>query len=328
MAMIHSRTPLRVSFVGGGTDLPMFYRKYGGAVVSSAVVHYVDVMVKSLPATATYRYQINGDGIKESAGVDEIEHEITREAIRFVAIDRPLAISACSSLPAGTGLGSSSSYTVGLLNALHALKNGCVSPRQLADEACHIEIEVLKQPIGRQDQYIASSGGLRHTVFHTNETVDSTPANCAPGVRKNLEKCLLLFYLGGHRNAKTILAQVNRDLEEKKNHLQEMKSLCANFLEVLARGTRLHELGEILDVSWHLKRKLNHAISNERIDDIYRRSRATGAIGGKLLGAGGTGVLLLFVDPGQQERVRLELKDFRELQFKCDMTGSRIVTHR
>src|ERR1041384_4141250 len=323
--MICSRTPLRVSFVGGGTDLPNFYRQYGGAVVSSAVVHYIDVMVKRLPPGSKYRYQLNGGGINEAACIDEIDNAITREALKFTNVKIPLEIVSHSSVPAGTGLGSSSSYTVGLLNALHALKDERRTAEELADEACHLEIELLKAPIGRQDQYIASTGGLRHTVFHPDERVVSTPVRCVPGVRERLEKRLLLFYLGGNRDAVSILAQLNQDIEQKQRVLQEMKSLCGRFLEVMARGTDLDELGEILDVTWSLKCKLNDGISNQRIDEIYQRSRAKGAIGGKLLGAGGTGFLLLFVTMGQQDRVRSELREYREFQYKCDLNGSRIV---
>lgn len=324
--MIRSRTPLRVSFVGGGTDLPLFYRQHGGAVVSSTVVHYIDVILKRLPPGSKYRYQLNGSGIKEAADIDEIENQLTREALKFANVNIPLEIVSHSSVPAGTGLGSSSSYTVGLLNALHALKGERRSSQELADEACYIEIERLKRPIGRQDQYIASTGGLRHTVFHQDERVVTKLVNCAPGVRERFEKHLLLFYLGGNRDAESILSQLNKDIEQKKKLLEEMKSLCGGFLEVLARGTRLDELGEILDAGWRLKRKLNDGVSNKRIDEIYERSLAKGAIGGKLLGAGGAGFLLLFVAMGQQDRVRSELKECREFQYKCDMNGSRIVT--
>ncbi|HEU4507287.1 MAG TPA: hypothetical protein VFR78_03545 [Pyrinomonadaceae bacterium] len=323
--MIVSRTPLRVSFVGGGTDLPLFYRRYGGTVVSSAVVHYIDVSVKRLPPGSSYYYRLNGTGLKEAADVDEIENQITREALKFTRTDTPLEITSHSSVPAGTGLGSSSSYTVGLLNALHALHGEHRSSEELAAEACHIEIDLVKAPIGRQDQYIASTGGLRHTVFHPDERVDTKPVSCAPHVREKLEKQLLLFYLGGNRDAVSILSQVNKDMDQKTKVLQEMKSLCDSFLEVLARGTRLHELGEILDANWNLKRKLNDEISNQRIDEVYQRSRAKGAIGGKLLGAGGAGFLLLFVELDKQDTVRAELKDCREFQYKCDMDGSRIV---
>lgn len=324
-ATIRSRTPLRVSFVGGGTDLPLFYRQYGGAVVSSAVVHYIDVTVKRLPRGSKYRYQLNDSEIKEAADIHEVENHITREALTFTNVKLPLEITSHSSVPAGTGLGSSSSYTVGLLNALHALQGERRSAEELANEACQIEIELLKAPIGRQDQYIASLGGLRHTVFHRDERVVSQPVRCASAVHEAFEKNLLLFYLGGNRDAVSILSQVNNDMEQKTTVLQEMKSLCGSFLEVLARGTRLEELGEILDLTWQLKRKLNDGISNQRIDEIYQRSRARGAIGGKLLGAGGAGFLLLFVPLNQQDSVRSELRECREFQYRCDTRGSRIT---
>jgi len=325
--MIHSRTPLRVSFVGGGTDLPSFYRRHGGAVVSSAVIHYIDVMVKPLPPGSKYRYQLNGCEIREAADIDEIESPITREALKFTNVKIPLEIISHSSVPAGTGLGSSSSFTVGLLNALHAVKGECRPAEELAEEACHLEIELLKAPIGRQDQYIASIGGLRHTVFHQDERIVSEPVGGVPGIREKLEKRLLLFYLGGHRDAVSILSQVNNDMEQKTAVLQEMKSLCGSFLEVLARGTHLEKLGEILDITWRLKCKLNDGISNKFIDDMYQRSRAKGAIGGKLLGAGGAGFLLLFVPLDQQDRVRSELRGYREFEYKCDLHGSRITKY-
>ena len=325
--MIHSRTPLRVSFVGGGTDLPLFYRQHGGAVVSSAVVHYIDVLVKPRPQGSKYRYQINGSAIREAADVDEIESPITREAIKFTNVDVPLEISSHSSVPAGTGLGSSSSFAVGLLNALHGLQGEHRTSEELADEACHLEIDLLEAPIGRQDQYIAALGGLRHTIFQPDECIVSQPVCCAPGIREKLEKNLLMFYLGGNRDAVSILSQVNKDMDQKTAVLVEMKSLCGNFLEVLARGTRLEELGEILDITWRLKCKLNDGISTGQIDQLYQRSRARGAIGGKLLGAGGAGFLLLFVAPDQQDEVRSELREYREFEYKCDPQGSRITKY-
>jgi D-glycero-alpha-D-manno-heptose-7-phosphate kinase len=323
--MILSRTPLRVSFVGGGTDLPAFYRKCGGAVVTSALAHSIDVTVRPLPPGSKFSCRLEGGEVAEAASADEIGHRMTREALRLVGVEGPLEITSRSSVPCGTGLGSSSSFAVGLLNALHAFKGERVPAARLAEEACHLEIELLGEPIGKQDQYIASAGGVRHITFHPDESVVSSEVGCAPEVCEELERHLLLFYLGGRRPAGSILAHVNRDIEDKNAELRELKSLCDGFLEVLLSGTRLNRLGEILDEAWRLKRRLNDAVSNERIDGVYARARAGGAVGGKLLGAGGAGFLLLFVPPERQAAVRAELREFRELQYRCERLGSRIV---
>lgn len=325
--LIQSRTPLRVSFIGGGTDLPAFYKEHGGgAVVSTALRRYIHISVRRLPASSPFRCLLGSGPAQEAACADHIEDQITREAVRLTGIRTPLEIRAAFDISSGTGLGSSSSYAVGLLHALHVLQGRRVTWRRLAHEACQIEIEILKHPIGLQDQYIASSGGFRRIAFHPDGTVASSPVGCAPGVRRAFEQHLMLFYVGGQRRAGTILGEVQREMSRNKTHLQTLKSMCDDFVRVLVHGTDLRVLGELLDAAWQLKRKLSDSISNTRIDDIYCRARAKGAIGGKLLGAGGAGFLLLFVPPSQQGTVRRELCDHAELAFESDPRGSRILS--
>ena len=324
-AVYRSITPLRVSFIGGGTDLPAFYREHGGEVVSMALGYHINIAVRRLDGPFRVAYQVNGEPPRVSPSVDEVEHPITREALKFLEVDKPIEITSSSEVPAGTGLGSSSSYTVGLLHALHAAQGGGPPWARLADEACHIEIDRLKAPIGRQDQYIAAGGGFRRTVFMPDDSVHSTSIECAPDIREEFTNHLMMFYLGGKRPALEILTEVQREMNQNKAPLCELKSMCSGFLESLSRGD-FEEVGEILHQAWLIKRSLNPRISNGHVDEAYERSRASGAIGGKLLGAGGTGFLLLLAPPSRHARIRAELRAHREFRFQPDPLGSRVFS--
>jgi len=325
--MILTQTPLRVSFVGGGTDLPSFYRECGGGeVVSAAIDLSVTVMARARSAAFGCRSRValsTGD-VFEGESLDSVDDPIVRAAARIARVDGPVEIVSFADAPPGTGLGSSSSFSVGLLHALHVLAGRSARPEALAEEACRLEIDMLGRPVGRQDQTIAAFGGLRHIVFHPDDTVSVEDAPCSEQTRRALTSSLLLFYLGGQRPSGAILSGIAMD-SARRERLSGLRSLCRDFLRALARGSRLDEIGEILDAGWQLKRGLASGISTDSIDDIYQRSRRAGAVGGKLLGAGGAGFLLLYADSSRREAVLRALSGFIEIPLRIDAEGSRVI---
>jgi len=323
--MIITRTPLRISFCGGGTDLPSFYRKEQGAVVSTALNKYVYITVNRLT-----QYFEKGILIKYSKtelvdSVDEIRHPIIREAMKITgALDR-VEITSMADIPAGTGLGSSSTYAVGLLHALYTFKGQYVSAGRLAEEACRIEIERLNDPIGKQDQYIAAYGGMCHIRFNADETVFVDPVICSPETKRALQDNLLMFYTGITRRAGEILEAQKANTHKKMDPLIKMRDLCSSALEVFKDGRSLNRFGEILHEGWLLKQSLVGAISNAQINGYYEAARKAGAIGGKLLGAGGGGFLLFYVEKQNQPRVRDALSGLQELPFMFEPQGSKVI---
>lgn len=323
--MIITRTPLRISFCGGGTDLPSFYRKEQGAVVSTALNKYVYITVNRLT-----QYFEKGILIKYSKtelvdSVDEIRHPIIREAMKITGVLDRVEITSMADIPAGTGLGSSSTYAVGLLHALYTFKGQYVSAGQLAAEACQIEIERLNDPIGKQDQYIAAYGGMCHIRFNADETVFVDPVICSPETKRALQDNLLMFYTGITRRAGEILEVQKANTHKKMDPLTKMRDLCSRALEVLKDGRSLNRFGEILHEGWLLKQSLVGTISNDQINGYYEAARAAGAIGGKLLGAGGGGFLLFYVEKQNQPRVRDALSGLQELPFMFEPQGSKVI---
>jgi D-glycero-alpha-D-manno-heptose-7-phosphate kinase len=323
--VIIARTPLRISFVGGGTDLPAWSSRHGGAVVSTAIRKHVTVVVKRLAPFHTHRFRVAYSRTELAPSREAIEHPIVREALDLVGLDEPLEIVSISDVPAGTGLGSSSSFTVALLHALHAHKGHQPSPRQLAEEACAIELDRLGEPIGRQDQYIAAFGGLRHLRFLRDGGVEPRAVAATPERLARLEGSLLAFYTGGQRRAASVLEGMGHEARLSGERFEALSGLCgeaAALLESPARG--LDELGPLLDRAWSLKRGWS-GVSNPRIDALYQRALEAGARGGKLLGAGGSGFLLLYVPPQDQPAVRAAMADLHELELGLEPEGSRIL---
>lgn len=323
--MIITRTPLRISFAGGGSDLPAFYEQGRGAVVSTAIDKYIYITVNP-----KFDHKIRASySITEIVDrVDELQHELIREALYLLDLRQGIEITSISDIPSrGTGLGSSSSYTVGLLNALYAYRGQMVGAERLADEACHIEIDRCRKPIGKQDQYIAAYGGLRYIRFNPDGSVYTDPVICSPTTRKRLQSRLLLLYTGLTRRADDILAEQTRETrtnEAKQAALRRMVCLADQLCEALGRDD-IDAFGEILHNGWLEKRKLAANISNGHIDDWYERARATGAIGGKLLGAGGGGFLLLYADPAQHTDICRTLPELRPVPFSFCPQGSQVV---
>lgn len=323
--MIITRTPLRISFCGGGTDLASYYQSRQGEVVSTALNKYVYITVNRLSPYFENRILLKYSESELVDSVDEIRHPIIREAMKLTGVVESVEIASMADIPAGTGLGSSSTYAVGLLHALHAFKGEYVSASQLAQEACHIEIGLLKDPIGKQDQYIAAYGGLCHIRFNGDESVFVDPVICSTDTRRALQNNLLIFYTGLTRRAGDILKAQKAATEDKMEVLDRMREMCGRILEVLRDGQSLNVFGKILHQGWLCKRTLVTKISNNFINDYYDKAIEAGAIGGKLLGAGGGGFLLFYVEPQNQARVREALKDLQELPFDFEPQGSKVI---
>jgi D-glycero-alpha-D-manno-heptose-7-phosphate kinase len=320
--MIISRTPYRVSFAGGGTDLPAFYRHEGGAVLSAAIDRsiYVTVHRRFEP-----NIRVSYSRTEVAERLDQVQHELVREAMRLAEVDEPLEVTTIGDVPAGTGLGSSSSLTVGLLNALHAYRGRAAGPRALAEQACGIELGVLGKPIGRQDQYAAAFGGLNYLRFHTDDAVDVEPVDCRPGTIAELERRALLLYTGQTRDAGSILDRQCRGTADRLETLRALRDLAEGMRTALAGDGDLDAFAALLHEGWTRKRSLGCGISTERIDGWYAAARRAGALGGKLLGAGGGGFLLLLAPPARHEPIREALGRPRELPFRIDRQGSRNI---
>lgn len=321
--MIITQTPLRISFAGGGTDIPQFYREHGGCVLNAAIDKYIYVIVKERFDDLIY---VNYSKKEIVESVDDLRHELVREAMRLTGVEKGVEITTLADVPsAGSGLGSSSTVTVGLLNALYAYQGMNVSAEQLAREACQIEIQILKKPIGKQDQYIAAYGSLRRFTFHPDETVEMQPVPLSEQRCRDLQQNLMLFYTGIARRAETVLSKQIENIPRREEPLLAMKEQVDQLWEALQNGSRLDAVGHILHEGWMYKKSLANAISNPYIDELYDRARQAGAIGGKVAGAGGGGFLLLYVPLERQEAVRQALSDLRELPFAFSRDGSKIT---
>jgi len=319
--MIVVQTPLRISFLGGGTDFEDFYLKNGGATLSTAINRCVFIIVKERFDDMIY---VNYSKKEIVDSLDKLEHELVREAMRKTGVTKGVEITTLSDVPAeGTGLGSSSSITVGLLQALYSHKGELKTAETLAQEACHIEIDILGKPIGKQDQYIAAYGNMRFITFN-NSGVKLDKIELPPEDKRRLSDNLLLFYTGIARKASEVLSEQKRNMNGRLEVLSEMRELAFKAKDSILAGA-FDELGELLDRSWKLTRQLASKISNPRIDEIYEAACGAGAIGGKITGAGGGGFLLLYCPRQKQDEVRKALKGLRELPFHFEQDGSKVI---
>lgn len=323
--MIISRTPFRISFVGGGTDLPSFYREEGGAVISTTIDKYVYVTVKKQNQLQAQKIRISYSITENVDRVEDIKHPIVREALKMLGIDYPIEITNNADIPARTGLGSSSTFTVGLLNALHALEGEHVSSKQLAEEACHIEIERLGRPIGKQDQYAAAFGGLNHIRFNKNEDVSVSPIVCKEETRRKLFDSLLLFYTGITRDASEILEKQAKQQIKNMQSLRDIKNMTNEFIGIIQNGHDIDRLGKLLNEAWIKKKSLTKDITNDIIDKYYEKAKDAGAEGGKILGAGGGGFLLIFARKERHQEIRNALTELKELGMRYEPEGSKII---
>jgi len=320
--MIISRTPFRISFAGGGTDLREYYSLGYGAVVSIAIDKYLYITVNKR-FDDTIRISYSKTEIVED--IDQIQHDIVRECLKLTGITKGIEITSIADIPSGTGLGSSSSFTVGLLNALYTFKGEQKSSEYLANKACQIEIDILKQPIGKQDQYAAAFGNINYFRFNADETVSHEPLKLSTHDMNKLNKKMLLFYTGITRSASKILSKQKQETKNKLEYLDCMRDQANELKNMLLNIGINKKIGDILHDGWTLKKQISNMISSSTIDDYYLRAREAGAIGGKILGAGGGGFLLFYCDENKQERVRNALKEMKKIDFSITKHGSRII---
>ena len=324
--MIITRSPLRITLGGGGTDLPSYYREYGGSLIAAAIDRYVYVTVMRPFTPGIYLKYSELEHVQQ---VDEVQHPIIREAVRMVGFNTPqVEITALADIPAGTGLGSSGSFTTALLKALYTHRKRLLLPGELARLACEIEINRLKRPIGKQDQYIAAYGGITCFHFHSDETVDAAPLKISIDTVFELEDDLLLFFTGFSRSAGSILEDQDTrtrqsDLEMIQN-LHYVKELGLRSQQALEAG-RLAEFGEILHEHWEHKKRRSSGMSNPQVDEWYELGRANGAIGGKLVGAGGGGFLMFYVEDRKRLRQAMARAGLEEVRFRFDFEGTKVL---
>jgi len=325
--MIITRTPFRVTLGGGGTDLPSFYRDHGGFILAAAIDKYMFLNVNTPIVDDKIRVRYSVSEMVEH--VDDVQHTLAREALRHFGVTNGVEIVSIADIPAGTGLGSSSSYLVGLLNALHALLQDQASPQKLAEEACYIELELLRKPIGKQDQYMAAFGGLTALDIERDGRVCVTRLDLDVDLVESLEHNILMFYTNEMRDATAILEKQN-DATRSKDHtvvgsLREIKDIGLEIRDAISKGN-LRRFGELLDIHWQYKKRLSEGISNAQIDAWYELAKENGAIGGKISGAGGGGFLMLYCEENKARlREVMRAVGLRELKFRFDFEGSKVV---
>jgi D-glycero-alpha-D-manno-heptose-7-phosphate kinase len=325
--MIITRSPLRISLGGGGTDLPSYYRAHGGSLVAAAIDKYVYI---TLHQTFVQELIIKYSKLERVTSIDQIEHPIVREALKLVGIDNPhLEITSMADIPAGTGLGSSGSFTTALLKALNAWKKNIIHPAELAEQACEIEIDRLGEPIGRQDQYIAAIGGITAFTFHPDGRVEFRPVRLSEETLFNLEDNLLLFFTGYSRSASAILRDQNDRSKQNDqimlDNLHFTKEQGARSLVALESGN-LDEFARLMDVHWQRKKARSSGMSNQHINEWYDYAIANGALGGKLIGAGGGGFLMFYAADKAKLRHAMRTKGLQEVRFRFDFEGTKVVT--
>lgn len=323
--MIISRTPFRISFFGGGTDYPAWYRDHGGTVLGATIDKYCYLTCRYLPPFFKHRIRVVYSQIENCQMVDEIAHPAVREVLRYLQIERGVEIHHDGDLPARSGMGSSSAFTVGLLHALYALKGRMPTKRQLAAESIQIEQEMIKETVGSQDQVLAAFGGFNHVIFSQDGEISVKPVTLSGERLRELSSHLMLFYTGIERTASDIAGSYVTDVDGKRSQLRIMKGLVEESLAILNNGQDITAFGALLDEGWQAKRSLSAKVSNTYVDELYAHAISSGALGGKLLGAGGGGFMLLFVPPSRQNQVKEALKRFISVPFHFDFSGSQII---
>jgi D-glycero-alpha-D-manno-heptose-7-phosphate kinase len=325
--MIITRSPLRISLGGGGTDLPSYYRKYEGFLISAAINKYVYI---NLHDTFVDNLIIKYSKMEEVNHIDDIKHPIIRESLKLLGFEaRYLEIASLADIPAGTGLGSSGSFTCSLLKALHAHKNNIITPAELAEQACHIEIDILREPVGKQDQYTSAFGGINCFTFSKDDRVRAEKLNISQETLYNLEDHLLLFFSGYSRSASKVLKE--QDDKSKNNDSSMIDNL--HFVKELGYKSKiafeqedLEEFANLMNVHWEHKKQRSDAMSNNRINTWYDVAMKNGALGGKLIGAGGGGFLMFYTEDTKKLRHAMAHEGLQEVRFRFDFEGSKVVT--
>ncbi|HYM12111.1 MAG TPA: galactokinase [Bryobacterales bacterium] len=325
--MIITRTPFRITLGGGGTDLPAYYSRHGGFIFAAGLNKYMFVYLNTPIVDDLVRVKYSETEIVEDAG--QVRHTLAREALRLFQIRNGVEIISMADVPAGTGLGSSSCYLVGLLNGLHTLCRKPAARQELAEEACRIELDILHKPIGKQDQYMATFGGLTVLEIDRQGRVEVGDAEIPPDVADELQNNILLFYTGLSRSTEDILAaqvrRLEREEEQVTDNLHLIQEIGREILAQLRRGN-VRRFGELLDEHWRAKKELGSNIAGRRIDSLYDLARANGAIGGKISGAGGGGFFLFYAEEGKKQlRAAMEAEGLREMRFRFDLEGSKVL---
>lgn len=326
--MIISRTPFRISFFGGGTDYPTWYREYGGAVLSTTIDKYCYISCRYLPPFFEHKSRVVYSKIELVCSTDEIQHPSVREALKYMKIAEGIEIHHDGDLPARTGIGSSSAFTVGLLHGLYALKRAMPSKMELAMDAIHMERDILKENVGSQDQVSAAFGGFNKIIFTRDGNINVQPVILTGPKLIALQDHLMLFFTGFSRYASKVAKKVIQNAPKKKAALARIYQSVDEGLEILTGGRDLADFGKMLHEGWMLKRSLTEGITTPEIDRIYEAARSAGAVGGKLIGAGGGGFMLLYVRPQDQPRVRNRLRKLLQVPFRFEISGSQIVFYR
>jgi|TARA_B100001964_G_C14220964_1_gene595270 D-glycero-alpha-D-manno-heptose-7-phosphate kinase len=327
--MIISRTPFRISFFGGGTDYPVWYRENGGAVLSTTIDKYCYISCRYLPPFFEHKYRVSYSRIDMVREIEEIGHPAVKEVFKFMNIEEGVEVHHDGDLPARTGLGSSSAFTVGLIHSLYALKGEMVTKGQLAKDAIYVEQELIKENVGSQDQVATAYGGFNRISFLHDHSIDVRPLIMSSERQNKLQNNLMLCFTGFSRCASDIAKEQLKRTQEKKKELSKMHQMVDEAISILnSDSTNIEEFGKLLHESWKLKRSLTDKISNSKVDEIYDTAYSSGASGGKLLGAGGGGFMIIFARPEIQQKIRKKLKDLLIVPFQFETMGSQIIVYQ
>ncbi len=323
--MIITRTPFRISFFGGGTDYPAWYKENQGAVLASSINKYCYISCRYLPPFFEHKSRIVYSKTEHINEHSEIDHPSVRECLKYLNLHKGIEIHHDADVPARTGMGSSSAFTVGLLNALYALQGKMRTKRQLCLEAIHVEQDLIKENVGSQDQTTTAFGGFNHIKFQGEHDIQVFPLTLSKARLGGLQNNLLLFFTGLSRTASHIAEEQIKNIPQKKRELQIMLQIVDEAMHILVNESGIEEFGKLLHESWELKKTLSQQITNNVIDEIYNVARKSGAIGGKLLGAGGGGFLLLFAEPHYHEEIKKKLSSFLHVPFAFENLGSQVI---
>ena len=323
--MIISKTPFRISFFGGGTDYPAWYQENPGAVLSTTIDKYCYISIRYLPPFFEHKHRIVYSFIENVKSVDEIQHPVVKALLKLFKVQRGVEVHHDGDLPARSGLGSSSAFTVGMLNSLYAFKGNIISKNDLAKQAIHIERNVLKENVGSQDQVAVAYGGFNKIIFLNDHNFRAEPVTIQKERIQELQENLMLVFTGLSRFASEIAADQIKNTSSNKHELTAMRHMVDHAVNILNSNRDIADFGKLLRESWQIKKKLSKKISNPEIDNIYDKAIKYGALGGKLLGAGGGGFMLLFVPPERRQRVQKALKELLEVKFCFENEGSQVI---
>ena len=323
--MIISRTPFRISFFGGGTDYPAWYRHHGGSVLATTIDKYCYLSCRYLPPFFDHRIRVVYSKIEMCQTAEGVAHPAVREVLKYLQVERGIEIHHDGDLPARSGMGSSSAFTVGLLHALHGLHGRMPGKHQLAVEGIAIEQDRLRENVGSQDQVLAAYGGFNHVVFYPNDRISVVPITLKPERVDELNSHLMLFYTGIKRTASDVAQSYVNNLEARGEEVNLLSEFVDRGIEILAGGKSIRLFGELLGEAWQAKKKFSPMVSNPQVDEIYREALAAGAVGGKLMGAGGGGFILLFAPPGKHAEIKKRLEKLIWVPFRFEYSGSQII---